>query len=174
MNRWLPVISVLISFVALVFVGLNLRHTRKRETETDWQEQIDDAIKPFLRLPDIVAELSANQLVLKKQMEVFWKGVRYGSAEALISPHTPELDDLLRRFQGDRPTLSRLELQRLRYLLREVRDDPEETTFRRKMANDVITLTRVEEIGCELRESLNEQDEQFSNDIRGLSRRLEH
>lgn len=173
MERWLPLGGFLISFAAFVIVLINTRHGRRRESATDWQKQINDAIKPFEKIPEIVAEIRAEQLVHKKQLEIFWRGVKYGSSEALISPHTPELDELLRRFQSDELRTDD-ERRRLRHLLRQLRDDQGETIFRRKMANDVLTLIKIEEIGCQLRSSLNEQDEQFSSDIRGLSRRLEH
>lgn len=88
------------------------------------------------------AENALNRLtVLEMKMEVFWKLVSVSSAQALHSPHTPELDRLIEKFQQEK--INDFELLRFKELLKEVADDPEENKFRQKAALEVLALIHV-------------------------------
>lgn len=138
--------------VALVLSVANSIYQRRRDTKEDWSKKIADAVKPFENLPHDMAEISADLQVLKKQVEVFWKGVSFNTAQALHSPHTKELDLLLEKFQRDE-IQSEKDLFKLKEMLKDVADnDPE--PMRRKFALDILTLIHVRfEIGGDLVES---------------------
>lgn len=149
------------------------RQGKKRTEGQDWEERINVAVAPFKDLPRSISELDAKLRVLEKQMDVFWKGVSFSSAQALHSPHTKELDRLLEKFQKDLIE-DENELRELERLLKDVtRNDPD--NIRRKFAQDILTLIEVRyKIGGELIRSLENEDKRFASDIRNLSRRLEH
>ena len=82
-------------------------------------------------------------------MEVFWKGVSFSSAQALHSPHTKELDDLLEKFQRDE-IQSEKDLEKLKLMLRDVAET-DTSAMRKKYALDILTLIHVRfEIGGDL------------------------
>lgn len=86
-------------------------------------------------------QLNARVGLLETKIEIFWKGVSYSSAQVLHSPHTPELDTLIEKFQRD--DINDTELARFKLLLHEVQADANETTMRRKAASEVLTLIKV-------------------------------
>lgn len=131
---------------------------RKREAGADWQKKIDAAVKPFLDIPDTLAEMYAELQVLKKQVDVFWKGVSFSSAQALHSPHTKELDRLLEKFQRDE-IQSEKELHTLKDMLSDVaRDDV--NPMRRKLALDILSLIHIRfEIGGDVVEAFRKGTE---------------
>lgn len=128
---------------------LNTIYQRKRDQKHDWTAKIEDAVKPYKGLPGSMATMNAQLQVLQKQVEVFWKGVSFSSAQALHSPHTKELDDLLEKFQRDE-IQSEKDLSKLKSMLQEVVDsDP--SPLRKKYALDILTLIHVRfEIGGDL------------------------
>lgn len=135
--------------MALALSVINTLYQRKKDQQGDWGKQISDAVAPFKGLPEAVSEIRAELLVLKKQVEVFWKGVSFSSAQALHSPHTQELDELLEKFQRDE-IQSEKDLEKLKSMLREVvESDP--SPIRKKYALDILTLIHVRfEIGGDL------------------------
>ena len=151
MKELLPYIGL----IALVISIANSIYQRRQDAQRDWGKKIDAAVKPFEDLPSTVAEISADLQVLQKQVEVFWKGVSFSSAQALHSPHTKELDVLLEKFQRDE-IQSEKDLSKLKLMLKVVADtdsDPQ----RRKYALDILTLIHVRfEIGGDLVESLRQ------------------
>jgi hypothetical protein len=160
-----------VGLIALVLSLVNAAYQRRKDQQGDWSKRIDEAVKPYLGLPDSVFALGAELKVLQKQMEVFWRGVSFSSAAALHSPHTPELDALLEAFQRDE-LKDEQDLKRLKAILIHIcktDDDP----FRRKLATDILTLIRVRfEIGGNLLASLQERDRGLHNSMDRFSRRL--
>jgi negative regulator of genetic competence, sporulation and motility len=93
--------------------------------------------------------MRAELQVLKKQVEVFWKGVSFSSAQALHSPHTKELDELLEKFQRDE-IQSEKDLEKLKSMLQDVVNH-DSSPMRKKFALDILTLIHVRfEIGGDL------------------------
>ena|ERR1043165_3717300 len=88
-----------------------------------------------------IESIRRDVALLKLQVDVFWKGVSFNSAQTLHSPHTPELDRLIEKFQRDEITDS--ELYEFKRRLREVQSDASETPLRRKAAGEVLTLIKV-------------------------------
>ena len=73
----------------------------------------------------------------------------FSSAQALHSPHTKELDELLEAFQRDE-IQSEKDLEKLKQMLRDV-VETDESPVRRKYALDILTLIHVRfEIGGDL------------------------
>src|ERR1044072_5323896 len=108
--------------------------------------QMRDSVAPFKPLPDAINEIRAELQVLKKQVEVFWKGVSFSSAQALHSPHTKELDELLEKFQRDE-IQSEKDLEKLKLMLRDVVEN-EPSPMSKKFARYRLTLIDVRfEIG---------------------------
>lgn len=122
--------GLLISLVSLGMAWEARRHSRNREAVAEL-----DALK------GVQSAMSAELQVLKKQMEVFWRGVSFSSSQALHSPHTPALDALIEKFQAGR--IDDEELARFKVMLEELAEDEDETAFRRKMARDVLTLIHI-------------------------------
>lgn len=128
---------------------LNTIYQRKKDQRGDWAARIEEAVKPYKGLPESVASMNAQLQVLQKQVEVFWKGVSFSSAQALHSPHTKELDELLEKFQRDE-IQSEMDLSKLKSMLQDVANsDP--SPIRKKYALDILTLIHVRfEIGGDL------------------------
>ena len=138
-----------VGLVALALSVINTLYQRKKDQQGDWSKQISDSVGPFKGLPEAVNEIRAELQVLKKQVEVFWKGVSFSSAQALHSPHTKELDELLEKFQRDE-IQSELELAKLKSMLQEVAQT-DASPMRKKYALDILTLIHVRfEIGGDL------------------------
>lgn len=135
--------------MALALSVVNTYYQRNKDKSDDWSRKISDSVAPFVGLPDAVNEVRAELQVLKKQVEVFWRGVSFSSAQALHSPHTPELDMLLEKFQRDE-IQSEKDLEKLKMMLREVAET-DTSPMRRKYALDILTLIHVRfEIGGDL------------------------
>lgn len=167
MKELLPYIGLL----SLVIVIINAAYQRRRDTQGDWGKRIADAVKPYEGLPKAVADITADLHVLQKQVEVFWKGVSFSSAQALHSPHTKELDGLLEKFQREEIENER-ELHRLKELLQGItKDDPD--PVRQKFALDILTLIHVRfEIGGDLIDALRRQNQSVDHSLRSFSQRL--
>lgn len=134
---------------ALVLSVISITYQRRRDASADWSKRINDSVKPFEGLPEAVSEMHAELQVLKKQVEVFWRGVSYSSAAALHSPHTKELDELLEKFQRDEIQSER-DLAKLKTMLQDVAEN-DTNPSRRKYALDILTLIHVRfEIGGDL------------------------
>lgn len=146
-----------VGLIALVLSILNTVYQRRKEAQGDWAKRIDDAVKPFGPLLEDVSIIRAELKVLQKQVEVFWKGVSFSSAQALHSPHTRELDVLLEQFQRDELKNER-DLQKLKTMLIDI-TQTDDSPLRRKLALDILTLIHVRfEIGGDLITSLRQQD----------------
>lgn len=167
MNDWLSYVGLAALFLSIV----NTVYQRRKDKRGDASTQIDIAISPFKGLPASVAEISAELQVLKKQVEVFWKGVSFSSAQALHSPHTKELDALLEKFQRDE-IQNEKDLQRLKDLLKGIaKEDPD--SIRQKFALDILTLIHVRfEIGGDLIDALRKQNQSIDHSIRSFSEKL--
>lgn len=145
MKDLLPYVGLL----AFVLSIINTVYQRRKETQGDWQKKIDKAVEPFVRMPAAIAEIAADLAVAKKQLEVFWRGVSFSSAQALHSPHTKELDLLLEKFQRDE-IQSEKDLFKLKTMLQDVVDNDNDP-MRKKFALDILTLIHVRfEIGGDL------------------------
>ena len=157
----------LLSAGALILALVNAFYSRKRDTQGDWERRLKD-------VTDDLKDTSKRLIILEAQSAIFFKGLSVSTAQALHSPHTPELDVLLEAFQHD--TLKdEKEIRRLKQLLNELLNNEKESVLRKKLANDVLTLVKVRyEIGGELLQSLEQRDQRLSAEIQNLSRRLEH
>lgn len=157
--------------IALALSIANTIYQRKKDQRSDWSKRIDEAVKPFSGLPDTIVTIAAELKVLQKQVEVFWKGVSFSSAQALHSPHTKELDALLEKFQRDEIQNER-DLQMLKSMLTEV-SKTDSSPLRRKLALDILTLIHVRfEIGGDLITSLRQQDRGLRDSMDHLSQHL--
>lgn len=154
----------LISAGALLLAIANTWYSRKRDTQGDLQER-------FKELSTKLENVSNRLIVVETQTTIFFKGVSFSSAQALHSPHTPELDTLLEKFQRDQ-IASEEELERLETLVKKVaRSDP--NPLRRKVAFDILTLIEVRyKIGDELMSALSRQDESVHDTLTAFSQRL--
>ena len=156
----------LLSAGALILALVNALYSRKRDAQGDLERRLKE-------VTDDLKDISKRLIILEARSEIFFKGLSVSTAQALHSPHTPELDKLLEAFQHD--TLKdEKDVRRLKQLLQELLKNDNESAFRKKLASDVLTLVRVRyEIGGELINSLDQSDIQLSSEIRSLSRRLE-
>lgn len=134
--------GLLISAISLYLAIDARRHSRRREGASDWQARIDGLRLEFLPLLVLTRTMEADLLVLKKQVEIFWKGVSFSSAQALHSPHSPELDILIEKFQ--RGQIDDEELGEFKAMLRHIETDDTETAFRRKAASEVLILIKIQ------------------------------
>lgn len=156
----------IVSAGALILAIINALYSRKRDTQGDWERRVKE-------LTDDLKDVSKRLIILEAQSAIFFKGLSVSTAQALHSPHTPELDLLLEAFQQDRLKDEKA-VRRLKQLLNEILKNDKESAFRKKLAHDVLTLVQVRyEIGGELLLSMEGHDKQFSDDIHNLSRRLE-
>lgn len=152
---------------ALILAVVNALYSRRRDAQADLEKRLKE-------VTDDLKETSKRLIILETQSAIFFKGLSVSTAQALHSPHTPELDKLLEAFQND--TLKdENDVRRLKQLLKELLNNEKESAFRKKLANDVLTLVKVRyEIGGELLHSLEQRDQRLSAEIGNLSRRLEH
>lgn len=130
------VFKLIAALATVTSLGLSvtaLRHSRRQESQHDSEDIIEK-----------LTTVCADVLVLKKQMEIFWKGVGFSAAQAIHSPHTPELDRLLEMFQSD-DIHNAADWRRLKQLLRSVASD--EDANRAKWASDLLVLIEVREVG---------------------------
>ncbi len=128
---------------------INAIYQRKKDQASDWTGKISDAVAPFKGLSDKLDSVSNRLLVLETKSDIFFKGVSFSSAQALHSPHTKELDELLEKFQRDE-IQSEKDLEKLKSMLQDVvNDDPSQ--LRKKFALDILTLIYIRfEIGGDL------------------------
>lgn len=71
------------------------------ERNTNAIADINLRVAPTLLLTtDRLNSMSDRVGVLETKIEVFWKNVAYDAAKILHSPHTPELDRLLEKYQA--------------------------------------------------------------------------
>mgnify|MGYP001586197956 CR=1 FL=1 len=127
---WISLGSLLVAFAGLVFGMQAMLRARHLDQRSAWN-----------LLREEVQECTMRLSVLERQMEVFWRGVSFHASQALHSPHDPEVDHLIERFQSEQ--ISYPELQRFRLLLRRITEDEAESSFRRKAAGEVLTLITV-------------------------------
>lgn len=157
----------ILSAGALILALVNALYSRRRDAQTDLEKRLKE-------VTDDLKDTSKRLIILEAQSAIFFKGLSVSTAQALHSPHTPELDKLLEAFQHD-TIKDEKEIKRLKQLLNELLNNENESAFRKKLANDVLTLVRVRyEIGGELLHSLEQRDQRLSAEIQSLSRRLEH
>jgi hypothetical protein len=116
-------LSLLVSAVGVIVSAVALQYARNKDHR------------------DKVEEVMRRLAVLELQMQVFWKSVSFSAAQALHSPHTPELDRLIERFQQE--LLDDRELRKFKTMLSEIAASPDETAFRKKCANEVLTLIHI-------------------------------
>lgn len=138
MKELLPYVGVLALLLSLV----NSIYQRRKDQQGDWKREIKD-------VSDKLENVASRLLVLETKSEIFFKGVSFSSAQALHSPHTKELDELLEKFQRDE-IQSEKDLEKLKLMLRDVvESDP--SPMRKKYALDILTLIHVRfEIGGDL------------------------
>lgn len=138
MKEILPYVGVL----ALLLSVVNSLYQRRKDQQGDWKQEIKE-------LSDKLEKVSSRLLVLETKSDIFFKRLGVSTAEALHSPHTKELDELLEKFQRDE-IQSEKDLEKLKTMLREVAET-DTSPMRRKYALDILTLIHVRfEIGGDL------------------------
>lgn len=134
-------LSSTVSVTSLILALLNARYQRTRDSTGDLR-----------KLTEAVHEIQVGYAVLRAQADIYWSKTTRSTVQELISPHTPELDNLLRDLGSDRLPPAKLpELKtRLRRILDEetIRpgDSDERRAFikrRRTLALDTLTLIEV-------------------------------
>lgn len=118
------------AILSLVLSGISVMVTLANFFRSPVKEQRD-------KVEDALRRLT----VLETKIDVFWKSVSFSSAQALHSPHTPQFDRLIELFQQER--LDDQQLVEFKRMLREVVDDPNETSFRKKSALEVLALIHI-------------------------------
>jgi hypothetical protein len=127
--------GLLVSLVSLYLAIDARRYSRGRDKAGDLQKRIDECVR------DGLANITSRIIAIETKIEIFWKGVSYSAAQALHSPHTPALDELIEKFQRDQ--IDDAELSEFKKKLSEIENDEGETPFRRKAASEVLTLIRI-------------------------------
>ena len=143
---------------------VNSVYQRRKDQQGDWKHELKE-------LADKLDTVSNRLLVLETKSDIFFKGVSFSSAQALHSPHTKELDELLEKFQRDE-IQSEKDLEKLKSMLQDVaQNDPSQ--LRKKFALDILTLIHVRfEIGGDLITSLRQQDRGLHDSMDNFSQRL--
>lgn len=135
MPSWVGiVISATMSIIVFVYtISRNRQHD-----DTDLRKEIGD--------------LQSRMVALETKISVFWRGVSFSAAQVLHSPHNPELDELIEKFQHDQ--IDDQELRKFKGMLGEIAKD-DSNKLHQKAARDVLTLIRVRyEINPELEGSM--------------------
>ncbi len=157
---WLP---YLISAGALLLAVINTLYSRRRDAQGDWKARFKELTEKL--------ETMVNRLtILETKAEIYFRGMSVFAAQDLHSPHTPELDRLLEKFQRDE-IQNEKELYELKRLLRDIADhDPD--LERRKLADKTLLLIHVRfEIGGDLITALRKQDQSVDRSIAEFSAR---
>lgn len=134
-------LSSIVSITSLILAVLNARYQRARDNAGDLQ-----------KLKETVTEMKVGFAVLRAQADIYWSKTTRSTVQELISPHTPELDGMLRELAADR--LPPTQLPRLKTLLRGILDDEtvkpgdsdQRRAFikrRRTLALDTLTLIEI-------------------------------
>jgi hypothetical protein len=109
-----------LSFIAIVISALSLllSYFNQKAAQGRWErEQAQAQDKRY-------NEICSDIAVLKKQVELFWSSIEGNIGTLLKSPHTPDKDLLVYKFQHQELTLEEAEL------LRSMWDDDRETMGR--------------------------------------------
>lgn len=126
----------------------------------DFEQRMDLRVTPLVTQQSEcfrrVGDLEQRGAVMASQIAVFWKGVGYNAAAALHSPHTPEFDVLIEKFQRDALTLP--ELREFQDKLYTLLTNPQESRFRKKAAGEVLFVLQMQEALRETRTHLQLQN----------------
>lgn len=153
-----------VGLASLIIVILNAAYQRRKDTQGDLKEK-------FKELSDRVEIALTRLTVIETKAEIYFRGMSVSAAAQLHSPHTPELDRLLEKFQHEE-IRNEKELYRLKELLKEIADDDSDP-LRRKLASDTLLLIHVRfEIGGDLIDKLRKQDKGITQTIHKFSERL--
>ena len=132
-----------ISFSALVLslgtfwvMMLSRKQTQWKEARAEWQAKYQSLMQQHEVTTNWLTHIDKDVGVLKTQVEIFWKGVAYSSSQVLHSPHTPELDALIEKYQQDR--ISPEELIDFKVKLRAILADATETKVAQKAARETL------------------------------------
>jgi len=102
-------------------------------------DEINRRVVPSLQsVTDRLSTVADRTGVLETKIDVFWKNVAYDAARILHSPHTPELDNLLERYQAQIITSN--EKAALADMLREILDSREAPTGNRIAAVIILRV----------------------------------
>ena len=97
-------VSAAVSVSALVLQILNARYQRGRDRSGDLD-----------KLKAAVNEMQIGYAVLRAQADIYWSRTTKSTAQELISPHTPELDVMLKELAADKlPVKSEMDFRRRR------------------------------------------------------------
>ena len=134
--------ALLVALMTFVMLRLDKRRDRWREA----QEEMDQKFTALRHNHDVLVQrfspMEQDIKVLKTQVEIFWKGVAYSSSQALHSPHTPELDRLIEKFQQE--TITAEELAEFKNRLRILVNDPAESVGKKKAARETLLAIHVQ------------------------------
>ena len=110
--NYLPVIAIVISAITLVIAIVNQRVNQSR-----WQTEQAESFRRWqaeqLAKQAIADRIQDDKITrLQTQMELFWNSISGNIGTLLKSPHTPERDLLIYKFQHQELTLPEAELLR--------------------------------------------------------------
>lgn len=133
--------TVILSLSTLAFTILDKRRMRLKERADEWDGKIATAVHNTQTAMSKINEVERRMERMQTQIEVFWKGVSYSSSQALHSPHTPELDALIEKYQRDEITSE--ELIEFKNMLRAIVTDPKESVGRKKSARETLLTIHI-------------------------------
>jgi|ERR1051325_5805599 hypothetical protein len=122
MKDALPYISMAMTLIGFIYLVTRNKKSDDKETQK------------------CISDLQERVVRIETKIDVFWKGVGFSASQVLHSPHTPELDRLIEKFQCDQ--IDDVELREFKMRLREIVESDEDK-LKQKAARDVLTLIKV-------------------------------
>ena len=141
LSEFLPYGGFAIAITALLINLFDRSKKRQDELRKEWKDADNEISKLLADISEEFDSMHSEIEVMKKQMEVFWKGVAYNSASLLHSPHTPELDILIERFTSG--IINSDEMNRFREHLLHIASSKEEGSVRNYLARQVLLVLSV-------------------------------
>jgi hypothetical protein len=141
---WSEILAISSFAVAAIALLLKFSDRSKKHQEQireEWREADSEISKLLSEMSDEFTEMHAEIEVMKKQLEVFWRGVAYNSASLLHSPHTPELDVLIEKFTTG--VISPEELLKFREHLLFIASSTLEGNVRNYLARQVLLVLSI-------------------------------
>lgn len=134
--------ALALSFLTFLVLVIDKKRARWKEVQDAWSEKIHKL--QIIQEAEVsrLSVVSQNVLVLQKQVEIFWKGVAYSSSQSLHSPHTPELDRLIEKFQ--REDMSDYDVEQFRHMLHVILKSPDEPRGAKKAARETLLALYLE------------------------------
>ena len=121
------IIAIVVSAVSVLtsILALYLARRDRRDDKLDYKineslERLEKYEKEGRRHEKVCDQKVA---VLEAKVDALWNGVMKKVADALISPHTPELDKLLQKFRDDEPITESERLRLVDLLMQTIQEE---------------------------------------------------